>query len=148
MTAAGRDGRPAAAPRLLLRLAPALAVAGVLLLAHPGGVRAAAEDPCVDDLENEYANDAEAIAYGKRRFGQRCAFCHGGGGRGAKGPSLIAGKFKRGACNADIVENIASGVPGTQMGAFGDKLDFDEIMKILAYMRDEEARLRAAGEID
>ena len=67
---------------------------------------------------------------------------------GAKGPSLIQGKFKRGGCNADIVENIASGVPGTQMGAFGQSLDFDEILKIVAYMRDEEAKLRAAGEIE
>ena len=117
------------------------------LFASPAAI-AQGEDLCADDLEDEYAGDAEAIAYGKRRFGQRCAFCHGGGGRGAKGPSLIVGKFKRGACNADIIENIASGIPGTQMGAFGDKLGFDEIMMILAYMRDEETRLRAAGEIE
>ena len=119
-----------------------------LSLAVSGGAFAADDDLCVDDLENEYAGDAEAIAYGARRFGQRCAFCHGGGGGGAKGPSLVQGKFKHGGCDADIVENIASGIPGTQMGAFGQWLDFDEILKIVAYMRDEEARLRAAGEID
>ena len=45
------------------------------------------------------------------------------------------------------MENIASGIPGTQMGAFGQSLDFDEILKIVAYMRDEEAKLRATGEI-
>ena len=133
----------------LFRLLPVAAVLCGLSLASAGGVQAeTADDPCIDDLENEFDGDAEAIAYGKRRFGQRCAFCHGGGGLGAKGPSLIQGKFKRGGCNADIVENIASGIPGTQMGAFGHALGFDEILKILAYMRDEEAKLRAAGEID
>lgn len=128
--------------------APVGALLCALSLAAPPAVLAADEELCVDDLENEYEGDAEAIAYGARRFGQRCAFCHGGGGMGAKGPSLIQGKFKRGGCNADIVENIASGVPGTQMGAFGQSLDFDEILKIVAYMRDEEAKLRAAGEIE
>lgn len=128
--------------------APVGALLCALSLAVPPAVLAADEELCVDDLENEYEGDAEAIAYGARRFGQRCAFCHGGGGIGAKGPSLIQGKFKRGGCNADIVENIASGVPGTQMGAFGQSLDFDEILKIVAYMRDEEAKLRAAGEIE
>ena len=34
------------------------------------------------------------------------------------------------------------------MGAFGQALEFDEILKIIAYMRDEEAKLRAAGEIE
>lgn len=132
----------------LCRAAPVGALLCALSLAAPPAVLAADEELCVDDLENEYEGDAEAIAYGARRFGQRCAFCHGGGGTGAKGPSLIQGKFKRGGCNADIVENIASGVPGTQMGAFGQSLDFDEILKIVAYMRDEEAKLRAAGEIE
>ena len=132
----------------LCRAAPVGALLCALSLAVPPAVLAADEELCVDDLENEYEGDAEAIAYGARRFGQRCAFCHGGGGMGAKGPSLIQGKFKRGGCNADIVENIASGVPGTQMGAFGQSLDFDEILKIVAYMRDEEAKLRAAGEIE
>lgn len=133
----------------LRRAAPVGALLCALSLAAPPAALAAGdEELCVDDLENEYEGDAEAVAYGARRFGQRCAFCHGGGGLGAKGPSLIQGKFKRGGCNEDIVENIASGIPGTQMGAFGQSLDFDEILKIVAYMRDEEAKLRAAGEIE
>ena len=137
-------------PRMTARRSRFLLAAALcgVWLAAPAVLGADVDDACVDDLENEYEGDAEAIAYGKDRFGQRCAFCHGGGGRGAKGPSLVQGKFKRGSCNEDIVENIASGIPGTQMGAFGQALEFDEILKIVAYMRDEEARLRAAGEIE
>jgi mono/diheme cytochrome c family protein len=107
---------------------------------------AAGADVCGDDLEIEYQNDPEAIDYGRERFGQRCVFCHGSGGLGAKGPALVKGKFKRGGCNQDIVGNIASGIPGTQMGAFGRSLDFDEILKIVAYLRDEERKHREAGD--
>lgn len=125
----------------------ALAMAGLSL---SGPMAALAADPsvCADDLEIEYQDDAEAIEYGRERFGQRCVFCHGSGGLGAKGPALVKGKFKRGGCNQDIVENIASGVPGTQMGAFGQSLEFDEILKIVAYLRDEERKYREAGEVE
>ena len=124
-----------------------LTVAG-LVLAGVGTAQAAGDEVCADDLEIEFENDPEAIDYGRERFGQRCVFCHGSGGLGAKGPALVKGKFKRGGCNQDIVANIASGVPGTQMGAFGQSLDFDEILKIVAYLRDEERKLREAGEIE
>lgn len=121
----------------------------VLLLAclsNTGSAQAA--EACKDDLEIEFINDPEAIEYGKERFGARCVFCHGTDGLGAKGPALVKGKFKRGGCNQDIVINIASGIPGTQMGAFGASLEFDDILKIVAYLRDEERKLREAGEIE
>lgn len=115
-------------------------------LSITGPARAA--DACNDDLEIAFIDDPEAIEYGKERFDARCVFCHGTGGQGAKGPALVKGKFKRGGCNQDIVINIASGIPGTQMGAFGASLEFDDILKIVAYLRDEERKLREAGEIE
>jgi mono/diheme cytochrome c family protein len=90
-------------------------------------------------------DDADAVQKGKERFGERCAFCHGGGGRGAKGPCLVCGHFKRGGKNSQIYANIAAGVPGTQMGAFGTSLQQEEINNILAYMRSEQKK-RAAEE--
>jgi len=113
----------------------------------PMAAYAAEVGVCSDDLEIEYQDDPDAIEYGRERFGQRCVFCHGSGGLGAKGPALVKGKFKRGGCNQDIVGNIASGIPGTQMGAFGRSLEFDEILKIVAYLRDEERKYREAGEV-
>ena len=124
------------------------ALLGGLVMAGPVAAQAAEDNVCQDDLEIEYQNDPDAIEYGRERFSARCVFCHGSGGLGAKGPALVKGKFKRGGCNQDIVGNIASGVPGTQMGAFGRSLDFDEILKIVAYLRDEERKYREAGEIE
>lgn len=95
------------------------------------------------DLENEFEGDPEAIEYGRERFGQRCVYCHGGGGRGAKGPCLVCEKYKYGGRNEDLFYNIAAGIPNTQMGAFGQSLDGDEILKIMAYLRAEEKKYRA-----
>ena len=100
------------------------------------------------DMENEFEGDAEAIEYGRQRFGRRCAYCHGGGGMGAKGPSLTKGKFKwsRKGYTTDLVNIIMGGIPDTQMGSFARTLDGDEVLKIIAYMRQETERVRLEAE--
>lgn len=105
----------------------------------------AIEDPN-QDMGNPLAGDPEAIAHGKERYSARCAFCHGGGGHGAKGPNLIDDKWKFGGRNEDIFYNIAAGIPNTQMGAFGATLSGDDIWSIIAYLRDENRKLNAAKE--
>ena len=101
------------------------------------------------DIENEFEGDAEAIEYGRLLFARRCAYCHGGGGAGAKGPSLTKGKFKysRKALTSDLVSIIMGGIPNTQMGAFGRTVDGDETLKIIAYIRQQTAK-RAAAEAE
>ena len=100
------------------------------------------------DMENEFEGDAEAIEYGRQRFARRCAYCHGGGGMGAKGPSLTKGKFKwsRKGYTTDLVNIIMGGIPDTQMGSFARTLDGDEVLKIIAYMRQETERVRLEAE--
>ena len=99
------------------------------------------------DIENEFEGDAEAIEYGRLLFARRCAYCHGGGGAGAKGPSLTKGKFKysRKGLTSELFSIIVGGIPNTQMGAFGRTIDGDETLKIIAYIRQETAK-RAAAE--
>ena len=92
--------------------------------------------------------DASAIQAGKERFSERCAFCHGGAGRGAKGPCLTCGRFRHGGSDASLYANIAGGIQGTQMGAFGTTLSQKEIAHIIAYLRAETERRKAAGELD
>jgi len=101
----------------------------------------AATEPGEGDIENPFSGDAEAIEYGEERFAARCAFCHGGGGGGAKGPNLIDDKWKYGSTNEAIFYNIAAGIPDTQMGAFGTSLSGDEIWKIMAYLEHENKKL-------
>jgi len=100
-----------------------------------------------DDMENEFAGDPASIERGREVYAQRCAFCHGGGGKGGKGPALTAGKFKHGKRNMDMFNTIAAGKPGTQMGAFGRTIEGDDIWKLLAYIRAETIRRAEKGEI-
>ena len=114
-----------------------LALCGVLGAALPAGTAGAAGDD-EERLANDMpvpVDDATAIARGKDRFGERCGFCHGGGGKGGKGPCLICGHFKRGGKSSNIYVNIAAGVQGTAMGAFGTTLSQEDILGIIAFLR-------------
>ena len=99
-----------------------------------------------EDIKNPREGDPAAIARGYDLFAARCAFCHGGHGVGAKGPALTAGHYKRGGSNLTLFSTIATGRPGTQMGAFGGMLSADEIWDIIAYIRDETRKRQEAGD--
>jgi mono/diheme cytochrome c family protein len=99
-----------------------------------------------DDIKNPREGDPAAIANGYDLFAARCAFCHGGHGMGAKGPALTAGHYKRGGSNLTLFSTIATGRPGTQMGAFGGMLSADEIWDIIAYIRDETRKRQEGGD--
>lgn len=96
-------------------------------------------------------NDAKVVEAGKAKFAQRCSFCHGGDGHGGKGPCLSCGVFKyTGNTNSEIYATIAAGVPknmGGTMGAFGTSMSMEEIVSVITFLRWEENRRVAAGEI-
>lgn len=103
-----------------------------------------------DDMELP-TNDAKVVEAGKAKFAQRCSFCHGGDGHGGKGPCLSCGVFKyTGNTNSEIYATIAVGVPknmGGTMGAFGTTMSMEEIVSVITFLRWEENRRVAAGEI-
>ncbi|MBX9629869.1 MAG: c-type cytochrome [Burkholderiales bacterium] len=91
--------------------------------------------------------DAAAIEIGKTRFGEKCGgFCHGSGGKGGRAPCLICGKFKRGGKDSQIAANIANGVEGTAMGAFGGALSKEEVLAVVAYLRSEQKKKEAESQ--
>ncbi len=97
-------------------------------------------------------NDMKVVEFGRAKYAQRCSFCHGGDGHGGKGPCLSCGKFAYvGNTNAEIYGVIAGGLPnrslGGTMGAFGTTMTAEEILAVLTFMRWEEKRRIAAGEI-
>ena len=104
-----------------------------------------------NDLELDIDN-AEIVKEGRGWFAQRSAFCHGGDGIGGKGPCLTCGKFKySGNTNADILTTISIGVPksrGGSMGAFGTSMSAEAIIAVITFMRSEERRRIASGEIE
>ncbi len=64
-----------------------------------------------------------------------CSGCHGGAGRGGKGPDLTDNKWIHGGTDADITRTIQNGVPNTTMKKLGDSLKPDQIRKVIAYIR-------------
>jgi mono/diheme cytochrome c family protein len=93
------------------------------------------------------ADDDATIELGKTKFGENCSgFCHGAGGKGARAPCLICGSFKRGESDAAIARNISEGIAGTPMGAFGEKLNADEVKAIVAFLRYQQAKKAEAAQ--
>jgi putative heme-binding domain-containing protein len=72
-----------------------------------------------------------------------CSGCHGGAGRGGKGPDLTDNRWIHGGTDRDIARVIQNGVPGTTMKKLGDALKDDQIARLVAYIR---ALARSPGE--
>jgi len=129
-------------------VAMTLVVGSSLFLA---GQAAAQHKSNADDMEVP-TNDMKVVDAGREKYGQRCAFCHGTGGHGAKGPCLSCGKFRySGNTNAEIYATIAGGINnrslGGTMGAFGTTMSQEEILSVITFLRWEEKRRIEAGEI-
>lgn len=93
------------------------------------------------------ADDEATIELGKTRFGEKCGgFCHGAGGKGARAPCLICGKFRHGETDDAIARNISDGIPGTAMGAFNDKLNGDEVKAIVVFLREAQKKKAEAAQ--
>jgi mono/diheme cytochrome c family protein len=125
------------------RLVQTATAVGLLFLGGLPGL--AAEDG--DEVKNPHDGDPAAISRGSELYAARCAFCHGGAGKGAKGPALTSGHFKRGGSDLVLFSTIATGRPGTQMGAFSGTLSADEIWDIIAYLRAETRKRQESGEV-
>ena len=98
-------------------------------------------------LPSMAADDEAAIELGKTRFGEKCGgFCHGAGGKGARAPCLICGKFKHGETDEAIARNISDGIPNTAMGAFNDKLSPEEVKAVVVFLRDQQKKKAEAAQ--
>ena len=83
---------------------------------------------------NPMANNRDALAAGRKLYDQTCQTCHGGEGRGDRGPSLSTGKFPHGSDDGDIFRNIRNGIAGSGMPAFSI-LTADQIWQVVSYIR-------------
>jgi putative heme-binding domain-containing protein len=84
-----------------------------------------------------------ALAEGQALFRGLCTGCHGGAGRGGKGPDLTDDRWIHGNTDADIARVIREGVAKTTMKKLGESLKEDQIKKLVAYVR---SLARAPGE--
>ena len=76
-----------------------------------------------------------ALAEGQSLFRGLCSGCHGGQGRGGKGPDLTDDRWLHGGKDEDIIRVIKNGVPGTTMKKLGESLKDPQIDKIVGYIR-------------
>lgn len=81
------------------------------------------------------AADQAALAEGQALFRGLCSGCHGGAGRGGKGPDLTRKKFMHGNTDADISRVIREGVPKTTMKKLGESLKEEQIAKLVLFIR-------------
>ena len=126
----------------------ALAVGLGAVVAQPAFAQHKANE---NDMEVP-TNDMDIVQQGRAKYAQRCSFCHGGDGHGGKGPCLTCGKFRySGNTNAEIYATIAGGISnralGGTMGAFGTTMTAEEILSVVTFLRWEEMRRIAAGEV-
>jgi putative heme-binding domain-containing protein len=76
-----------------------------------------------------------ALAEGQALFRGLCSGCHGGAGRGGKGPDLTDTRWIHGDKDEDIARVIRDGVPKTTMKKLGESLKEEQIARIILYVR-------------
>src|SRR5262245_13862477 len=81
------------------------------------------------------AAEQAALEEGQALFRGLCSGCHGGAGRGGKGPDLTRKKFIHGSADEDIIRTIKNGVPKTTMKKLGESLKEEQIAKLLLFIR-------------
>jgi len=83
-------------------------------------------------IRNPHTTPAD-VAAGAKIFRSHCGECHGLKGEGGRGPNLTSGVFFHGNTDADLIQNISDGIPGTAMpGVFFSP---DQVWQIIAYVR-------------
>jgi putative heme-binding domain-containing protein len=100
-----------------------------------GGPADAPATPTPAPAAPAVAPEPAVLAEGQALFRGLCSGCHGGAGRGGKGPDLTDQRWIHGSTDADIERVIRNGVPSTTMKKLGESLKDDQIKKVIAYIR-------------
>ena len=106
---------------------------GIRYEAH---VAAAGVPPPAIDLRNPHAAGVRAnVAAGGNLFGSmNCDGCHGGGGSGWVGPSLIDRRWRYGGADEEIFSSIYFGRP-KGMPAYGGVIGVDGVWTLVEYLK-------------
>jgi mono/diheme cytochrome c family protein len=85
---------------------------------------------------------------GAALYTQTCARCHGPEGQGTpRAPALnVQSFFQKVTTDAAMIQIVTSGVPGTAMPAWGDRLSPSEIEAVTAFVRAWEATAPAVAQ--
>lgn len=102
---------------------------------YPQHVAAGGNLPPARQFDNPFGSDSESVSQGGKIFVQmNCDGCHGGGGTGWVGPSLVDGRWRYGGTDGALYQSIYYGRP-KGMPAYGGILSPGAIWKIVSYIR-------------
>src|SRR5579862_3215331 len=90
---------------------------------------------CYGQNANPFASDPQAAETGRWTFRILCAPCHGIHADGGRGPDLTRGGYSVGDQDKDLYNAIARGIPGSEMPAYGDRLDANGVWRLVSYVR-------------
>src|SRR5580765_7771047 len=99
---------------------------GVLLIAQDKPPHPAANNP--------HLQNPQSIRSGMAAYRVSCADCHGLDAAGYRGPDLVA-FIGGGATDERLFDTIRKGIPGTDMPKQGDDMSDNDILQIVAYLR-------------
>jgi mono/diheme cytochrome c family protein len=87
------------------------------------------------DRANPYQSQADAVAAGKRLFGDHCAPCHGENAEGKKKkPALTSERIQQQATEGDIHWLLVNGNMGRGMPSWA-KLPDPQLWQLIAYIK-------------
>jgi len=90
---------------------------------------------CLAQNTNPLARDPQAAETGRWTFRILCAPCHGIRADGGRGPDLTLGNYSVGDRDQDLFSAIAHGIPGSEMPAYGERIDPEGIWRLVSYIR-------------
>jgi putative heme-binding domain-containing protein len=108
---------------------------GLGLLGWCAATLPAGQEPNASPAASSAPREQPALAEGQALFRGLCSGCHGGVGRGGKGPDLTDNRWIHGSTDDDIARVIQNGVPQTTMKKMGESLKQDQVQKLIVYIR-------------
>ena len=90
---------------------------------------------CCQAQENPFRSDPKAAETGRWMFRIFCAPCHGVHAEGGRGPDLRLGMYAAGDLDRDLFRVISRGVPGSEMPAYGGRVEDESIWRLVSYIR-------------
>lgn len=110
-----------------------LVTIGLVAVCSGGAPRLlSAQERAMTPLDQATVND---LAEGKRWFDSQCALCHGIGGVGGSGPLLRRPTLGSAPSDADLVQVVRQGIPGTDMPSFMWRFTVQTAWQVAAYVR-------------